>query len=128
MIEVRETYTHFGEDRPGAFRKVLIIILDKEFHFPDPCSILVLGSRRSYTYPLSHKRWKLIEKFKKEGCTLRRSCVVFNPHVYRRKLWMSLEELVEIGHIYDSDIVKDLKKVDIHINLKKKRAKEDVKI
>jgi len=112
MIEVIETYTHFGEDRPGTFRKVLIIILGKESYFPDPCRVLILGSRRSYSQPLSHKRWKLIEKFKEEGCTLRRASVVLNPNVYRRKFGMSLKEVIELGHIFDSDIVKELVRVN----------------
>ena len=111
MIELIETPLASPNDGKWCYRKSLVILLSK---INDTTyGAVILKSRKLYHYPSSKKRWKLIEKFKKEGCMLCRNNIRKLRISYERKrIWLTLEEVIELGHIYDSNIVEELKKVD----------------
>ena len=111
MIELIETPVASPNEGEWYYRKSLVILLSK---INDTTyRAIILKSRKLYHYPSSKKKWKLIEKFKKEGCMLFRNNIR-KPRISceRGRIWLTLEEVIELGHIYDSDIVEELKKVD----------------
>ena len=110
MIELIEVPVHSADEGENCYRKSLVILLP---NFREWNRVLMLKSRRLYSSPVSKKRWNLIKKFKKEGCRLVRSALSINPSKkYRKRYKMSLDQVIELGHIYDSNIVEELKMVD----------------
>jgi hypothetical protein len=108
MIELIETPVASPDEDEWCYRKSLVILLSK---INDTTyRAIILKSRKLYHYPSSKKKWKLIEKFKKEGCMLCRNNIRISCE--RKRIWLTLEEVIKLGHIYDSNIVEELKKVD----------------
>jgi hypothetical protein len=115
MIELIEASVKSSEQ---YYRKALIIFLSRDYdrRFGNVgYKVLILETRNSYPYPLSKKRhkWRLLEKFGLEGCALVRTTLwrdEFQEHGKRIKL--SLNYVIRVGHIYDSNIVEELVMVD----------------
>jgi hypothetical protein len=112
MIELIEVPVHSADEGECNYRKSLVILLPD---FEKWNRVLMLKSRTLYRSPISKKRWKLIERFKKEGCRLVRSALAIDPsRRYRKRYRMSLYDVVNLGHIYDSNIVEELRQVDVY--------------
>lgn len=115
MIELIEASIKYSEQ---YYRKALIIFLSRNYDRRlgnVGYKVLTLETRNLYLYPLSKKRhkWRLLEKFVREGCALVRTILwsdEFQEHGKRIKL--SLYDVVKVGHIYDSNIVEELMMVD----------------
>ena len=106
MIELIEVPVCSAYEGENCYRKSLVILLPN-------FRALILKSRRLYSSPVSKKRWNLIKKFKKEGCKIVRSTLSINPSKkYRKRYRMSLDQVIELGHIYNSNIVEELRLVD----------------
>ena len=110
MIEVIECPLYSAR-YSGQYKKCLVITLPE--HGKEWTRVLILESIQSYFLPISKKRWKLIDKFSREGCLFKKASMFidFNKK-YHQRFWISLEEVIELGHIYDSNIVEELKKID----------------
>lgn len=120
MIELIEASIKSSEK---CYRKALIIFLSVDFDYR--CHrVLILEERTPYL-SLSKKRhkWKLLEKFEREGCAIVRTSLGYDEfQEHGKRIMLSLYDVVRIGHIYDSNIVEELRRVDTE------RAKADVKI
>lgn len=111
MIELIETHVVSPDEGENCYRKSLVILLSNNFRKWN--RVLMLKSRQLYFTPVSKKRWNLIKKFKREGCRVVISDLLINPYKkYRKRYRMSLNQVIELGHIYDSNIVKELRQVD----------------
>lgn len=113
MIELIEASIKFSE---RCYRKALIIYLSVDFNYRYVGSrVLILEGRTLYLYPLSKKRhkWKLLEKFRREGCAIVKTFLGYDEfQEHGKRIMLSLYDVVRIGHIYDSNIVEELRQVD----------------
>ena len=113
MIELIEASIKSSDQR---YRKALIIFLPADFV---DCSVgrrvIILEGRTSYLYPLSKKKhkWRLLEKFSREGCTVVRTFLGYDEfQEHGKRMMLSLYYVIRLGHIYDSNIVEELKRAD----------------
>lgn len=73
--------------------------------------VLILESKKYYPLPISKKRWKLLEKFAKEGCcSYIASRVTESGRKYRQKIWLNLESVVKLAGINNDRIIEELKR------------------
>ena len=113
MIELIEASIKSSEQ---CYRKALIIFLSVDFDYRYVGRrVLILEGRTPYLYPLSKKRhkWKLLEKFGREGCAIVRTSLGYDEfQEHGKRIMLSLYDVIRIGHIYDSNIVEELRRVD----------------
>lgn len=118
MIELIETPLYSNSDN-RRYKKALIIRLPKIKGYK---ITLILESKTFYLKQRSsNKRWNLVRKFKEEGCFISRAIGFSGPprKYHRRKIWMSLEEVIKIMKINEEVIIGELREVD-----KKKRTRK----
>jgi hypothetical protein len=108
MIEVIETALYSAR-RFGVYKKAWIIKLQ---NLGDLYQSIVLTSYTTYHTPVSRKRWKLKDKFLKEGCNINKRAIRLTKKKYRKKYWLTSEELIRICRIDNEYLINSLRQVE----------------
>lgn len=106
MIELIEIPMYnYTMDR---YKKCLMVILSSVNGWD---RVLLLESKNYYPLPISKKRWKLLEKFTKEGCCFYIASRLIEPgQKYRQKIRLNLESVVRLAGIKDNRTIEELKR------------------
>jgi hypothetical protein len=108
MIEVIETALYSAR-RFGVYKKAWIIKLQ---NLGDSYKAIILTSYTTYHTPVSRKRWKLKDKFLKEGCNINKRTICLTKKKYRKKYWLTSEELIRICRIDNEYLINSLRQVE----------------